>query len=82
MPNRFTVYDYIDYFGNQGYDREALKRNFQPAVQSLIEDGRVRDTWDKKGKIKIYELIRSPLEDEELFTKRGDSYVENEKLIS
>ena len=80
MPKRFTLFDYIGYFGNQGYDREALKKTFSPTVHSLIEEGRVKDTGEKKGRIIIYEIIPSPLEDQELFLKHGDSYVENEKL--
>lgn len=81
MPKRFTVFDYIGYFGNQGYDREALKKTFHSTVHSLIEEGRVKDTGEKKGRIVIYEIIPSPLEDQELFLRRGDSYIENEKLV-
>jgi hypothetical protein len=80
MPKRFTVYDYIGYFSGQGYDIEAIKRTFHATVHSLIEDGRVKDTGDKKGKVIIYEIILSEIEDE-LFIKHGDSYVENEKLV-
>jgi len=81
MPKRFTVFDYVGYFGNQGYDREALKKTFHPTVHSLIDEGRVKNTGEKKGRIVIYEIISSPLEDQELFLKRGDSYIENEKLV-
>jgi len=81
MPKRFTIFDYIGYFGNQGYDREAIKKTFHPTIHTLIEEGRVKNTGEKKGKIVIYEIIPSPLEDQELFLKRGDSYVENEKLV-
>lgn len=81
MPKRFTVFDYIGYFGNQGYDRETLKKTFHPTVHALIEEGRVKDTGERKGRIIIYEIIPSPLEDQELFTRRGDAYIENEKLI-
>ena len=81
MPKRFTVFDYVGYFGNQGYDREALRKSFHTTVYSLIEEGRVKDTGEKRGRIIIYEMIQSPLEDQELFLKRGDSYVENEKLL-
>lgn len=80
MPKRFTVYDYIGYFSGQGYDIEAIKKTFHATVHSLIEDGRIKDTGDKKGKVIIYEIIPSEIEDE-LFIKRGDSYVENEKLV-
>ena len=80
MPKRFTVYDYIGYFSGQGYDIEAIKKTFYATVRSLIEDGRVKDSGDKKGKVIIYEIILSEIEDE-LFIKRGDSYVENEKLV-
>ena len=81
MPKRFTVFDYVGYFGNQGYDREALKKTFHTTVYSLIEEGRVKDTGEKKGRIIIYEIIPSPLEDQELFLKHGDAYIENEKLV-
>ncbi len=79
MPKRFTIYDYVGYFSGQGYDIEAIKRTFHPTVHSLIEEGRVKDTGEKKGRIIIYEIISSELEDE-LFIKRGDSYIENENL--
>lgn len=81
MPKRFTVFDYVGYFGNQGYDREALKKTFHSTVHSLIDEGRVKNTGEKKGRIVIYEIIPSPLEEQELFLKHGDSYVENEKLV-
>ena len=81
MPKRFTVFDYVGYFGHQGYDREAIKKTFHSTVGSLIEEGRVKDTGEKKGRIIIYEIIPSPLEDQELFSKYGDSYISNEQLV-
>lgn len=81
MPKRFTVYDYVGYFSGQGYDIEGIQRTFHSIVHSLIEEGRVKDTGDKKGRIIIYEIIPSALENQELFSKRGDSYVENERLV-
>ena len=81
MPKRFTVFDYVGYFGHQGHDREAIKKTFHSTVSSLIEEGRVKDTGEKKGRIIIYEIVPSPLEDQELFSKHGDSYISNEKLV-
>lgn len=81
MPKRFTVFDYVGYFGHQGYDRDAIKKTFHTTVNSLIEEGRVKDTGEKKGRINIYEIVPSPLEEQELFIRHGDSYIENEKLI-
>lgn len=80
MPKRFTIYDYIGYFSGQGYDIEAIKKTFHATVHTLIEEGRVKDTGDKKGKVIIYEIIPTEIEDE-LFIKHGDSYIENEKLV-
>ena len=80
MPKRFTVYDYIGYFSGQGYDIEAVKRTFHSTIHSLIDEERIKDTGERKGKVIIYEIIPTEIEDE-LFIKHGDSYVENEKLV-
>ncbi len=80
MPKRFTIYDYIGYFSGQGYDIETIKKTFHSTVHALIDEGRVKDTGDKKGKVIIYEIIPTEIEDE-LFIKHGDSFVENKKLV-
>lgn len=74
MPSRFTKYDYIDYFVGQGFDIDALKKSFGNTIRPLLNDGRIRDTGQRRGRVIIYEV--APPE-KELFVRRGDTYIES-----
>lgn len=58
LPARFTVRDYIDYYIGQGRrDEKPFKTNFYSTIQPLIEEGRIKDTGNRKGRAIIYERI-------------------------
>lgn len=74
LPNRFTVRNYVDYYIGQGGDEKPFKTNFYATIHPLLEEGRVKDTGQKKGRAIIYERIK--MEEDE--GQPGDA---NEVLI-
>jgi hypothetical protein len=59
LPNRFTVRHYVDYYIGQGGDEKPFKTNFYATIQPLLEEGRIRDTGQRKGRSIIYERIET-----------------------
>lgn len=77
MPKQFTIYDYIDYFMGQGFDMDALKKNFNNTIRPLLQDGRIKDTGQRRGRVVIYEVVQT---EKELFVRKGETYVDNKEL--
>lgn len=58
LPHKFTIRDYLDYYMGQGRkDEKSFKTNFYSTVQPLLEEGRVKNTGHRKGRMVIYEKI-------------------------
>lgn len=58
LPVRFTVRNYIDYYiGQGGRDGKPFQSNFYATIKPLIDEGRVKDTGQRKGRAIIYERI-------------------------
>ena len=76
MPKNFTIYDYIDYFMGQGFDMDILKKSFNNTIRPLLQDGRIQDTGQRRGRVVIYEVVQT---EKELFVRKGETYVDSKE---
>ena len=60
----------------QGFDMDALKKSFNNTIRPLLQDGRIQDTGQRRGRVVIYEVIQT---EKELFTRKGETYVDSKE---